>query len=809
MKCQLCDNNTWSIDSNTTLCPTCRQINRSDLFSKILATLLDMYSTNKEFDVIKDKCIQFNKIIKNYPLFITPFCTFDPDEHDTDRIALPYLRTYVISEDNNILQKHLPVKMDTPNGSSLYKTIAILCRLDTEDGARELRVRNVIDMIINAEVYHSADPDLHSCLQWGETWKYFVLEQLRETQSMSSLNAVLTLCLHSLSNIINMRIRSVYPNVPGGNDDLRKRLDRIFSPLETQSNEIILLTITILWSNTKHISSHSTSTMWIPDTVIPLLPKPDCYTNDMLISPRVNSAALQNPAERSFYILSCFCPITQSALNEVVSYSEQQKHSEAEMKKKNTKVSEFQCPKCSKICNDYRFDWRAVTLFRQNFNGARLTYILVDITSSMTFNLLKTITIDKKSSLPRIIQTKEAIKQLLKEIAAAAGPLDQAILTTFDDKLKKPALIPLCDAIDVANVSNLNRIDAIELSPRSIHTYFYTVLKEVYEMFEQVYHSADPDLHSCLQWGETWKYFVLEQLRETQSMSSLNAVLTLCIHSLSNIINMRIRSVYPNVPGGSDDLRKRLDRIFSPLETQSNEIILLTITILWSNTKHISSHSTSTMWIPDTVIPLLPKPDCYTNDMLISPRVNSAALQNPAERSFYILSCFCPITQSALNEVVSYSEQQKHSEAEMKKDNTKVSEFQCPKCSKICNDYRFDWRAVTLFRQNFNGARLTYILVDITSSMTFNLLKTITIDKKSSLPRIIQTKEAIKQLLKEIAAAAGPLDQAILTTFDDKIKKPALIPLCDAIDVANVSNLNRIDAIELSPRSIHTYFYTV
>ncbi|CAF1471563.1 unnamed protein product [Adineta steineri] len=485
MKCQLCDNNTWSIDSNTTLCPTCRQINRSDLFSKILATLLDMYSTNKEFDVIKDKCIQFNKIIKNYPLFITPFCTFDPDEHDTDRIALPYLRTYVISEDNNILQKHLPVKMDTQNGSSLYKTIAILCRLDIEDGARELRVRNVIDMIINAEVYHSADPDLHSCLQWGETWKYFVLEQLRETQSMSSLNAVLTLCLHSLSNIINMRVRSVYPNVPGGNDDLRKRLDRIFSPLETQSNEIILLTITILWSNTKHISSHSTSTMWIPDTVIPLLPKPDCYTNDMLISPRVNSAALQNPAERSFYILSCFCPITQSALNEVVSYSEQQKHSEAEMKKENTKVSEFQCPKCSKICNDYRFDWRAVTLFRQNFNGARLTYILVDITSSMTFNLLKTITIDKKSSLPRIIQTKEAIKQLLKEIAAAAGPLDQAILTTFDDKLKKPALLPLCDAIDVANVSNLNRIDAIELSPRSIHTYFYTVLKEIYEMFER------------------------------------------------------------------------------------------------------------------------------------------------------------------------------------------------------------------------------------------------------------------------------------------------------------------------------------
>ncbi|UJR26028.1 hypothetical protein I4U23_007374 [Adineta vaga] len=423
--------------------------------------------------------------MKTYPLFITPFSTFDVDEHDTDRTALQYLRNYVISEDNNILQKNHPVKTELSNSSCLYNTIALLCRLDTDDGARELRVRNIIDMVLNAELYHAVDPDLHSCLQWGETWRHFVLEQLRENQAMTSPNAVLTLALHSLSNIINMRIRSVYPKVPGGNEDLRKRLDRIFSPLDIQANTSSITTITILWSNTKPISSHSTSSMWVPDCVVPLLPKPDYYTNDLFTSPRANSAALQNPAERSFYILSCFCPITQSALNEVVSYSDQQKHSEAEMKKEDTRISEFQCPKCSKTCDDYRFDWRAVTLFRQNFNGTRLTYILVDITSSMTFNLLKTITVDKKSTLPRIIQTKEAIKQLLKEIASAAGPLDQAILTTFDNKLKKPAVIPICNATDIADVTNLNRIDAIELSPRSVPTHFYTVLKEIYEMFER------------------------------------------------------------------------------------------------------------------------------------------------------------------------------------------------------------------------------------------------------------------------------------------------------------------------------------
>jgi hypothetical protein len=172
-------------------------------------------------------------------------------------------------------------------------------------------------------------------------------------------------------------------------------------------------------------------------------------------------------------------------LNEIISYSDQQKHSEAKLKKEDIKIPEFRCPKCSKICNNYHFDWRAVALFRQNFIGARLTYILVDTTSSMTFHLLHTIAVDKNSSLPRIIQTKEAIKQLLKEISTGADSLDQAILTTFDDKLKNPALISLCKATDIAEELNLARIDAIELSPRSKKTYFYSVLKEVYEMLER------------------------------------------------------------------------------------------------------------------------------------------------------------------------------------------------------------------------------------------------------------------------------------------------------------------------------------
>lgn len=184
MKCYVCDSETWSIDPKVILCSTCKELNHSDLFSKLLTILIDLNTGNKGFDAIKDKCEQFHTIIKRYPLFITPFCKFDVDEHDTDRTALNYLRNYVISEDNHLLQNYHPVKVPSPEHSSLYKTLALLCRLDMDSGAMELRLRNVIDMIINVQTYQAVDPELHSCLQWGDTWRYFVLDQLQDKKTV-------------------------------------------------------------------------------------------------------------------------------------------------------------------------------------------------------------------------------------------------------------------------------------------------------------------------------------------------------------------------------------------------------------------------------------------------------------------------------------------------------------------------------------------------------------------------------------------------------------------------------------------------
>ncbi|CAF4088352.1 unnamed protein product [Rotaria sp. Silwood2] len=85
----------------------------------------------------------------------------------------------------------------------------------------------------------------------------------------------------------------------------------------------------------------------------------------------------------------------------------------------------------------------------------------------------------------RIAQTKEALKELLKQIANNSGPEDAAILTMFDDTLIKPDFIPECKARDIATNSNMDRIDAIELSKKTIKTHFYSSMKEIYERLEE------------------------------------------------------------------------------------------------------------------------------------------------------------------------------------------------------------------------------------------------------------------------------------------------------------------------------------
>ncbi len=82
---------------------------------------------------------------------------------------------------------------------------------------------------------------------------------------MNRPNAFMTLVLHSLANMMNIIIRSVYPVVPMGGTYFYKLLNRLFSPLDTEfiDGSVPHPIISIFWSNSEPFASHSTNEGWL------------------------------------------------------------------------------------------------------------------------------------------------------------------------------------------------------------------------------------------------------------------------------------------------------------------------------------------------------------------------------------------------------------------------------------------------------------------------------------------------------------------------------------------------------------------
>lgn len=186
MQCNVCDINIGSMASNMTLCVQCEECNATEIFIQILTNLQEIEPNNQGYHVLKDKCGLLDLVIKKYPLSRISSCSFNPKDHHSDHTAIKYLETYVRLEDNDDLRNHLPVKMAAFRNDCLYRTFAMLCGMDVETGSKELRVRNIIDMVINAESYRSGALKSQSSLESDDTWKDFVMELIRENASVIS-----------------------------------------------------------------------------------------------------------------------------------------------------------------------------------------------------------------------------------------------------------------------------------------------------------------------------------------------------------------------------------------------------------------------------------------------------------------------------------------------------------------------------------------------------------------------------------------------------------------------------------------------
>lgn len=175
--CRLC-NETRNADLSGHRCVVCKRLVRSELFLKILEALKETSATCIAFDAMKQKCEQYHPMVQEFSLASESYKIFSNELLDIDRVAQTYLRQFVPTEDKEILGKYLPVKMNSPRCGCVYTAIAFLCKMDMEAGAIELRVRNVIDLVLNISSYQSDDEQLHECLKWQGTWENFVVNLL-------------------------------------------------------------------------------------------------------------------------------------------------------------------------------------------------------------------------------------------------------------------------------------------------------------------------------------------------------------------------------------------------------------------------------------------------------------------------------------------------------------------------------------------------------------------------------------------------------------------------------------------------------
>lgn len=186
MTCNVCDIQIGSTASNVTLCSQCENCNQTERFAQMLTNLQEIEPNNQGYQVLKDKCRSLELAIKGYPPPKISPCIFNPYNHDPDRTAIKYIKEYGQLKENDNLHNYLPVTISAFENDRFYKTFAMLCGWDIETGSKELRVRNIIDMAINAESYRSNVCKSRSCLELDDTWKDFLMELIRENPSVIS-----------------------------------------------------------------------------------------------------------------------------------------------------------------------------------------------------------------------------------------------------------------------------------------------------------------------------------------------------------------------------------------------------------------------------------------------------------------------------------------------------------------------------------------------------------------------------------------------------------------------------------------------
>ncbi|CAF4789080.1 unnamed protein product, partial [Rotaria socialis] len=221
-KCALCDK---QLDSNFRLdgrCEECWRCNQAQTFVKMLEIIRNLAVKQADFDETYQRCRQLQLVIDSYSIYITILKQLKIRDHYIDKIAIPYLCDRLPKTDIKLYENYCPIELETSDqNNNLLKSIAFLCSINTVDNFIELRVRNIIDMVINADTYIKKNSDLNELQNMKPTWLRWIVDNARE--EIWKVNAYET-------------------------------------------------PIHILWASKTALSCIDTSSPWLPDRVVPLLP---------------------------------------------------------------------------------------------------------------------------------------------------------------------------------------------------------------------------------------------------------------------------------------------------------------------------------------------------------------------------------------------------------------------------------------------------------------------------------------------------------------------------------------------------------